>query len=37
MYIKPEMEVIPLQIDDIVRTSDTGYGEGAGDGDYDEF
>ena len=37
MYIKPEMEVISLQIDDIVRTSDTGYGGESGDGEYEEF
>lgn len=36
MYIKPELEVILFQINDIVRTSNTGYDD-RGDGDYDEF
>ena len=36
MYIKPELEVIALQIDDIVRTSpETGYEDGSGDGDHE--
>lgn len=37
MYIKPEMEILLFQIDDIVRTSDTSYGGESGDGDYEEF
>lgn len=37
MYSKPEMELILFQIDDVVRTSNTGYGGGSGDGEYEEF
>ena len=37
MYIKPEMEILLFQIDDIVRTSDTEYGGDFGDGEHEEF
>ena len=37
MYIKPEIEVIPFQIKDVIKTSNTDYEDGPGEGDIDEF